>query len=118
MQARKKTETLFISRRTNSRFVYTEPFQVTVDGQIVRAVAINLSASGISAQLRGLGLLKERTRLNVFLHNFKPVPGVVRWTRAREVGIQFTEDLANHPQIRALVARIENGEPPLGDPPS
>ncbi len=117
MQAKKEASTLFVSRRASARFGYYEPFNMTVDGQVVRAVGINISASGICGALRGLGLVKERTLLEVQLHNFKPIPGIVRWTKGREVGVQFTEDLAKHPQVRALVSRVENGEPPLLDSP-
>ncbi len=117
MQAKKTTQTLFVSRRANTRYWYQEPLHVTIDGNIARCVGINISVSGICVELRGLGLLKERTMLEVHLHNFKPVPGIVRWVKGREVGIQFTEDLANHPQVRALVARVENGEPPVVEAP-
>jgi len=48
--------------------------------------------------------------VEVYIRNFRPVMGRVRWARGREIGITFTEDLANHPQIRALVKCIESGD--------
>ncbi len=111
MQATKKKEGLFISRRANARFAYEEAFTVRYDDQIVRLIGFNISNGGISGEIKGLGILPERRDVQVYLHNYKPIEARIRWSRGREVGIAFTEDLANHPQIRALVSRIENGEP-------
>lgn len=111
MQARKKNAGLFISRRANARFGYDEAFTVRFDDQIVRLKAFNLSNGGISGEIKGIGVLQERLSVEVYMHNYKPIRGKVRWARGREVGISFTEDLAKYPQIRALVSRIENGEP-------
>lgn len=111
MQASKKSEGLFISRRANARFDYDQAFTVRFDDQIVRLKSFNLSIGGISGEIKGIGALPERKNVQVYLHNYKPVNGKIRWARGREVGIAFTEDLAKHPQVRALVSRIENGEP-------
>ena len=117
MQA-KRTSSLFVSRRANPRFPYTLPFTVRYDDQIVQVKAINLSMGGVSGEIRGIGALPERKAVSVHLQNYPPVAGKVRWTRGREVGISFTEDLANHPQVRGLVSRIENGEPAELEPRS
>ncbi len=111
MQASKKKEGLFISRRANTRFQYSESFTVRFEDQIVRLKAFNISNGGVSGEIRGIGVLPEKKTVQVFLQNYKPVSAKIRWARGREVGIAFTEDLANHPQVRALVSRIENGEP-------
>ena len=116
MQATKKTGPMFVSRRAHTRYGYYEPLSLTVDNGVMRAAGINISASGISVQLRGLGLLKEKKNLKIHLHNYPEITGVVRWTRGREVGIQFTEDVAKHPEIGALVTRIANGEPAVPEP--
>ena len=115
MQA-KRSQTLFVSRRANPRFSYTLPFTVRYDDQIVQIKALNLSMGGVSGEIKGIGLLPERKIVQVHLQNYPPVTGKVRWTRGREVGISFTEDLTNHPQVRGLVSRIENGEAPELDP--
>lgn len=111
MQATKKKEGLFISRRAHARFAYEEAFTVRYDDQIVRLKAFNLSNGGLSGEIKGIGVLPERQSVQVYLHNYKPVSAKIRWARGRDVGIVFTEDLASHPQVRALVSRIENGEP-------
>lgn len=111
MQAIKKQEGLFISRRANPRFFYDEAFTVRFDDQIIRLKAFNLSNGGVSGEIKGIGVLPERQDVQIYLHNYKPVSGKIRWARGREVGISFTEDLANHPLVRGLISRIENGEP-------
>lgn len=100
-------------RRRTPRHDYRAPFELRHDGRVLPADALNISRSGIAGIVRGIVPLAEGTRVRVHLHHYRPVAGVVRWTRGREVGIRFTEDLANHPPVHALVRRIENGEPPV-----
>lgn len=116
MPARDNAAPLFISRRTHPRHHYAEPCSVEVDGSILRAKAINISAAGLSIHLRSFGSIGEETLLRISIQNFPPVPAIVRWTKGREVGLQFTEDLAKHPAIAALISRVENGESVYLDP--
>jgi len=104
------SERVFPNRRIRPRFQYREPFTIYIKDQVFRATAINISLSGISGELRCLGTLPERISGDIYLQNFKPIAGRVSWSHGREMGITFAEDLANHPQIRALIARMENGE--------
>lgn len=103
------SERMFPNRRTKPRFQYREHFTIYMRDQVFRATAINISLSGISGEIRGLGSLPERAACDIYLQNFRPIGGRISWSHGREMGVTFAEDLANHPQIRALIARIENG---------
>jgi len=105
-----QSEAPVFNRRVNTRFPYTETFTVGFGGQALRVDAYNISMTGVSGEVRGLGTLVEGKPVEVYLQNHRPINGRVRWASGREVGIAFSEDLANHPRIRALVLRMKNGE--------
>ncbi len=111
MSAMQIEDRIVINRRTARRFAYREPFSVGFGIHVLRIDAYNISVGGVSGEIKGIGTLPEGQDVEVYLHNFRPVAGRVLWARGREVGITFTEDLANHPKIRALLSRIEKGEP-------
>ena len=104
---------LLTSRRKTRRHDYRVPFELRYDDRALIVDGLNISRSGIAGIVRGIVPLAERTRVRVHLHHYRPIEGTVRWTRGREVGISFIEDLANHPRLHALVARVENGQPAL-----
>jgi|GEM_PF-3296353 len=99
------------NRRAEPRYAYREMFTVGVGDHVLRVDAYNISLNGVSGEIRGIGALREGSAIEIYLHNYRAVSGRVRWARGREVGLAFTEDLANHPRIRALIARMENGGP-------
>ena len=103
--------TLFATRRRTARHAYRAPFELRYDHRALIVDALNLSRSGIAGIVRGIVPVAERARVRVHLRHYRPIVGVVRWTRGREVGISFIEDLANHPRLHALVVRVENGQP-------
>jgi len=103
--------TFFTGRRMTARHTYREPFELRHDHRALIVDALNISRNGIAGVVRGIVPLAERTRVRVHLRHYRPIEGTVRWTRGREVGISFIEDLANHPRLHALVVRVENGQP-------
>lgn len=103
--------TMPYARRGVPRFAYREMFIVGAGEHVLRIEAYNISNTGICGEIVGKGILSEGREIEIYLHNYAPINGRVRWARGREVGLIFTEDLAHHPRIRGLVSRMENGEP-------
>lgn len=97
--------------RNTARFVYETPCILKVNGTKITAKTHNISIAGIRIHIADLHLLKSGGDVVVEIQDLPPVNGVFSWIKPRSVGIQFKECLTAHPEILALVKRLENGEP-------
>lgn len=107
-----RTETPTTRTRAHDRFVYTEACFVQSRSRSFNGRARNISPGGISLTLHGLGALQCGDSITLYLQDFPPIEGIVRWTKARTIGVQFIEDVADHPSIQNMIERVSIGESP------
>lgn len=86
---------------------------IQTDDRSFAAKALNLSAGGIAVTMKSIGTLEQGTVVELFLQNFPSIPAIARWSKGRVVGFEFLLPVASHPQLWALIHRLENGEPAL-----
>jgi len=91
-------------RRVVKRTAYTEPCRLKTDKRTFQAEAINISEGGMSLRLRGLGILRTGAPLQVVLEGgYPPIDATLRWSKDRDIGVQFHNSIKDHPVLRAAV---------------
>ncbi len=106
-----KPDSEFINRRATPRFDYGGSCVVLRANRQINAIVCNISAGGMAVQLQGLGRVDPGDIVHLRLGDFPAIRACVCWMSERKVGLRFDEPLDRHPDIRALLERLENGEP-------
>ena len=96
-------------RRIKKRIHYTEPCLLKTDKRTFQASAINISEDGMSLRLRGLGNMRVGAALQVILDGgYPPIDATTRWSKEREIGVQFQHSIKGHPVLRSATESASN----------
>lgn len=92
-----------VQQRRQQRYDFTDTCWLRTNKRTFQARGQNISTGGICVKLAGLGIVHDGAAVDVILPGgFSPIPGVVRWSKDRVVGVQFNGLIADHPVLRSL----------------
>lgn len=93
-------------RRRHLRHDYATTCTLKSVHKTWRAKTLNISQGGVCIKLQSFGSMEEGAVVAIELDDFPLINGVAVWVNNRIIGLEFIDDVQDHREIAALLARF------------
>lgn len=95
-------------RRRHARYELKINCDLKSAQKTLRAATLNISEGGLCIKLQSFGTMDHGSVVAIEMEDFPLMNGTVVWVNNRIIGIEFIDEIREHPEVVALLASLKS----------